>query len=202
MGFFFDTGINETSQQRFDVPEAQRLLAEAGFPNGEGFPTLSLMVTPAERRGGQILADILKRNLNIDVELDVQDFTVLVENFQTMNYDLLRIGSGGDFDPDDGLVDWMQTGSRFNGPNRNVDEMPFGFFSAAEVDELVDRQRVEADLDARRALVQQANAITSDKVASAFLHHGTEILVYRKEVNYPAESRITGLRDLDRVTVS
>ncbi|UCH26550.1 MAG: ABC transporter substrate-binding protein [Trueperaceae bacterium] len=202
MGFFFDTGINETSQQRFDVPEAQRLLAEAGFPNGEGFPTLSLMVTPAERRGGQILADILKRNLNIDVELDVQDFTVLVENFQTMNYDLLRIGSGGDFDPDDGLVDWMQTGSRLNGPNRNVDEMPFGFFSAAEVDELVDRQRVEADLDARKALVQQANAITSDKVASAFLHHGTEILVYRKEVNYPAESRITGLRDLDRVTVS
>jgi ABC-type transport system substrate-binding protein len=202
MAFYFDTGINETSQQRFDAAEAQRLLAEAGFPNGEGFPTLTLTVTPGARREGQIMADILKRNLNIEVELDVQDFTVLIENFQTMNFDLLRIGSGGDFDPDDGLVDWMQTGSRLNGPNRNVDEMPFGFFSDEEVDELVERERVEADLDARRALVQQANAISSDKVASAFLHHPAEVLVYRKEVTYPPEGFVTGLRDLDRVTVS
>ena len=34
MGFFFDDVINETSAQRFDVAEAQRLLAEAGFPGG------------------------------------------------------------------------------------------------------------------------------------------------------------------------
>jgi len=92
---------------------------------------------------------------------------VLIDEFDRMDFDLLRIGSGGDYDPDDGLVDWMQTTSKFNGPNRDKEKMPFGYFSDREVDELIDRQRVETDLNKRRELVQRANKITSDKVAAA-----------------------------------
>ncbi|MFQ5794868.1 MAG: ABC transporter substrate-binding protein [Candidatus Bipolaricaulia bacterium] len=202
MRFFFDTAINETSEQRFDPEAAQQLLAEAGFPNGRGFPTLKLLTTAGGRREGQILVDILNRNLNINVELDIREFPVLIDNFQAMDYDLLRIGSGGDFDPDDGVVDWMQTTSKFNGANRNKEEMPFGFFSEREVDELIDRQRVEPDLNRRKELVQRANQLTSDKVAGAFLFHPLDILVWRKEVNFPNASRIPGLVDLDRVTIA
>ncbi len=201
MGFFFDQQINETSQQRFDASEAQRLLAEAGFPNGEGFPTLTLTVTPAGRREGLVLADILRRNLGITVELDTKDFPVLIDNFDAMNFDILRLGSGGDFDPDDAMVDWLQTDSSFNGPARPVDEMPFGYFSDAEVDTLIQQQRIEPDLERRRELVQQANALVSNKVASAFLFHPLDVLVHRQEVNFPAVSRIPGLIDLDRVTI-
>jgi ABC-type transport system substrate-binding protein len=201
MRFFFDTAINETSEQRFDPDEARQLLADAGFPDGEGFPTIKVLVTPAGKREGEVLVDILKKNLNIDVELDLKDFPVLIENFDAMNFDLLRIGSGGDFDPDDALVDWMITTSKFNGPNRPEEEMPFGFFSDTEADELVDLERVETDLDKRKELVQQANQITSDKVAAAFLFHPLDILVRRKEVNYPDISRIPGLVDLDRTTI-
>jgi peptide/nickel transport system substrate-binding protein len=200
MRFFFDTAINETSEQRFDAAEAQRLLADAGFPNGEGFPALKLLITPAGKREGEIIVDILKQNLNIDVELDIKDWTVLIELFDTMDFDMVRIGSGGDYDPDDGLVDWMQTDSKFNGPNR-PDDMPFGLFSIKEVDELIEQERVETDLDKRKELVQKANKVTSDKVAAAFLFHPLDILVYRKEVNYPDKSRIPGLVDLDRTTI-
>ena len=126
-----------------------------------------------------------------------------------MEYDLLRLGSGGDFDPDDGLVDWMLSNSRFNGANRNdadlvekYGERAFGFFSADRVDELINEQAVTADPAARKALVQEANQLTSDKLASIFIFHGTEILVHRAEVTYPPESRIVGLRDLDRVSLS
>lgn len=202
MRFFFDTAINDTSEQRFDVDAARQLLADAGFPDGEGFPVLELTVTPAGRREGEVIVNMYKQNLNIDIELDVKDFTVLIEDSNVMNYDLQRLGSGGDFDPDDALLDWMITESRFNGPERNIDEMPFGFFSDSEVDELTGQQSVTADLDERKALVQQANKITSDKVAAVFTHHPLDILVYRKEVNFPDESRIPGLVDLDRTTIS
>ncbi|HEY64146.1 MAG TPA: ABC transporter substrate-binding protein [Caldilineae bacterium] len=202
MRFYFDTSINETSEQRFDLEEARRLLAEAGYPNGEGFPTLKLMVTPAGKREGEIIIDILKKNLNINVELDIKDFPVLIDHFDSMDFDMLRIGSGGDYDPDDALVDWMQTESKFNGPNRDKETMPFGFFSDKEVDELIEQERVETNLERRKELVQKANKITSDKVAAVFLYHPLDILVYRKEVNYPDESRIPGLVDLDRVTIA
>ncbi|GAB4538272.1 MAG: ABC transporter substrate-binding protein [Anaerolineae bacterium] len=202
MAFFFDTAINETSEQTFDLEAARQLLADAGFPNGEGFPTLRLLTTPAGRREGEIIANMYRENLNINIELDIKDFTVLIEDFDAMNFDLCRIGSGGDYDPDDALVDWMTTDSRFNGPNRNVEEMPFGFFSESRVDELTAQQSTETDLEARRELVREANQITSDKVAAVFTHHPLDILVYRQEVNYPDVSRIPGLVDLDRVSIS
>jgi len=202
MGFFFDDALPETSAQRFDVQEAQRLLAEAGYPDGEGFPELSLLVIPSQRREAQVIKNILKKNLNIDISIDQKDFPVLIEDNDKMNYDLMRLGSGGDFDPDDGLVDWMTTSSKFNGRLRNTDEMPFGFFSEAEVDALIAEQAVTADPEARREIVRKVNAITSNKVASAFLYHPANILVYRNTVNFPPESRIPGLVDMDRITLS
>jgi ABC-type transport system substrate-binding protein len=141
MGFYYDEAIAEVSEQRFDLGAAQQLLADAGFPGGEGFPKLQILCTPSTRRECMVIANMLKQNLGIEIELDTKDFPVLLDEFQAMNFDLCRLGSGGDYDPDDGIVDWVQTASKFNGLNRNEDEMPFGWFSDPEVDKLVDASR-------------------------------------------------------------
>lgn len=201
MGFYYDPAIGETSEQRFDLEEARRLLSAAGYPGGEGFPTLKIMNTASTRRDCLVIKGILKRNLGINIELDTKDFPVLIDDFQTMNFDLCRLGSGGDFDPDDGIVDWIQTESKFNGRKRDEAKMPFGWFSDPEVDALVAKQSVTANPEARRELVQKANKISSDKVAQTFLYHPPDVQVSRKEVNFPAVSRISGLVDLDRVTL-
>jgi peptide/nickel transport system substrate-binding protein len=200
--FFFDASLGESSNQRFDLEEAKRLLAEAGFPDGEGLPPLKILHIPDQRREVQVIANILKTNLGVEIEPDTKDFPVLIDEFDKMNFDLCRLGSGGDYDPDDALVDWMQTTSKFNGRLRDKDKMPFGNFSDARVDELVEQQRLETNPDKRKALVQEANKITSDKVASAFVFHQMDILVHTKAVNFPPQSRIPGLVDLDRTTVS
>lgn len=200
MGFYYDENIADSSNQRFDPDEARKLLADAGYPDGKGFPTLSLTTTPSGRREAQVVASILKENLNITIQLETQEWSVNVENFNSMNWDLRRSGSGGDFDPDDGLVDWMQTESKFNGRTRDKDKMPFGYFSDDEVDALIDAQSVEADPEKRKELVQKANQLTSDKVASVFLFHPANILVWSTKLDFPQESRIPGLVDLDRVS--
>ncbi|MEO0831198.1 MAG: ABC transporter substrate-binding protein, partial [Pseudomonadota bacterium] len=45
MGFYFDETLAETSEQAFDPEGAKQLLAEAGYPGGEGFPELRLQTT-------------------------------------------------------------------------------------------------------------------------------------------------------------
>jgi len=200
MGFFFDPDLGTTSPQRFDPEGAKQLLAEAGYPDGEGFPTIKFLHSPSQRREVQIIADIFKRNLGIEVALDTKDPNVGWEDFLKMDYDMTLIGSGGDFDPDDAVVDWMQTQSKFNGPNRDKDAMAFGYFSDKEADDLVDAQSLETDLDKRKAMVQKANWIHSSKVACAFLYHRMSTLVYRNTINYPDVSRIPGLVELDRIS--
>ncbi len=200
MRYYFDENLAETSNQRFDLEEAQKLMADAGYPGGKGFPTLRLSTTPSGRREAQVVANILKKNLGIKIQLETKEWSVSVEEFNTMKWDLRRSGSGGDYDPDDALVDWMQTNSKFNGRTRDREKMPFGYFSDKEVDALVNEESTEADLPKRRELVQKANKITSDKVASIFLYHPADILVYSNKINFPPESRIPGLVDLDRTS--
>jgi peptide/nickel transport system substrate-binding protein len=108
-------------------------------------------------------------------------------------------GSGGDYDPDDGIVDWMQTKSKFNGRARNKEIHPFGFFSSSEADTAIAEQSVTADPAERKKLVQEANAITSNKVACGFLYHPVDILVYNKKITVPTDARIPGLHELDRI---
>jgi peptide/nickel transport system substrate-binding protein len=198
----FDGDLPSASTQRFDLAAAKQLMADAGYPDGQGFPKLRLLTTPSGRRETLVVANQLKQNLGIDVEIETKDFPVLIEDFDAMKWDLVRLGSGGDYDPDDALVDWMQTTSKFNGRKRDQAKYPFGFFSDSEVDKLISEQSATADIDKRKEMVRKANKITSDKVASAFLFHQKNILIYHKSVNFPKESRIPGLVDLDRVTVA
>ncbi|MEL6809542.1 MAG: ABC transporter substrate-binding protein, partial [Pseudomonadota bacterium] len=202
MGFFFDEGLADTSEQAFDPEGAKALMAEAGFPDGAGFPTLKLQTTPNGRRAGLVVANILKQVIGINVEVDPKDFSIGIEEFNAMEIDLRLGGSGGDYDPDDGLVDWMQTKSKFNGPNRDTATKPFGFFSESEADSLTDQQSLTADPEARRALVQQANAITSNKVACGFLYHPVDVLVHSASVIVPEDARIPGLHELDRISLA
>ncbi|MGX0876591.1 ABC-type transport system substrate-binding protein [Roseovarius sp. MBR-154] len=122
-----------------------------------------MQTTPNTKRAGQVVANILRQVLDITVTVDPKDFSIGIEEFNKMESDLRPGDSGGDYDPDDGLVDWMQTTSKFNGPDRDKAEKPFGFFREAEADRLIDAQSVAVDPDERRELVRQANAISSDK---------------------------------------
>ena len=202
MGYYFDETLASTSEQAYDPEGSRELMAQAGYPGGKGFPEIKLQTTPNTKRDGLVVANILNQVLGISVVVDPKDFSVGIEEFDTMDYDLRLGGSGGDYDPDDGLVDWMQTTSKFNGRKRDKSKYPFGFYSEAESDALADQQAVTADPEARRELVRKANRITSDKVTCGFLYHPVDVLVHHKSVQVPEDARIPGLHELDRISLA
>ena len=82
-----------------------------------------LTLNPDDRRRGQVLADIMRREIGVEIQLDPVDNTVLGERRDRLDFDLLVQNSGGDFDPDDGLVDFMTTESKFNANARDKAEV-------------------------------------------------------------------------------
>ena len=82
-----------------DVEAAQQALADAGYPNGEGFPTITYYYSTNDtyKKTVEALANMLETNLNITIELKTADWAVFYEDVQNGDYQIAQMGWGGDY---------------------------------------------------------------------------------------------------------
>lgn len=81
------------------VEEAQKALAEAGYPNGEGLPELTYLYNTNEnnKKIAEALQGMWKQNLGVDVKLVNQDWAVFQESRKKGDYVMARGSWIGDF---------------------------------------------------------------------------------------------------------
>jgi len=97
----------------FDVAQARKLLAEAGFPDGRGFPKFGILYNTLEshKKLAEVLADQLHRNLQLDVAAYNQEWQSYQQSTRSLDYDLSRAGWVGDYeDPNTFLDLWLTNG--------------------------------------------------------------------------------------------
>jgi oligopeptide transport system substrate-binding protein len=120
---------------RHDPAEARRLLAEAGFPGGKGFPRIGILYNTMEdhKRIAEVVSDQLERTLGIDANPYNQEWQSYLEAGRALNYDVARAAWGADYADPNSFLDMFVT----NGANNQT-----GFSS-----ELYDRLiRMAADV--------------------------------------------------------
>jgi oligopeptide transport system substrate-binding protein len=91
-GFY---GLGESAQ----VKEAQKLLAEAGYPNGKGFPELTYKyyTHPLIKKLIEAIQQMWKKNLNIDIKLATSEWKVYYPEIRKLNFDISQMGWGADY---------------------------------------------------------------------------------------------------------
>ncbi len=91
-----DYGIDPNKAQ---VEEARKLLAEAGYPNGEGFPTLELVYNTSENHKAiaEAIQEMWKQNLGINVTLTNQEWAVFQDTRHQGNFSIARAGWLADY---------------------------------------------------------------------------------------------------------
>ena len=131
-----------------NVEEARRLLAEAGYPNGEGFPELVYKYPSLEldTDTAQVIQEQLKQNLNISIQLQPQELQTNYSDRRAGDFDLCRMNWTADFaDPYTYLSMLLSNGTyNCSGINDPV------------YDKLVEASSRELDAQKRTTLIHEA----------------------------------------------
>jgi len=141
----------------YDPEQARALLADAGYPNGEGFPTFEILYNTQEnhRKIAIAIQEMWREQLNINVSIVNQEWQVYLESVDNMNYDVARRGWVGDYVDPNTYLDMYITG----GGNNNVG------FSNPRYDEIViDEAPLKLDNKERFALYREAETILMNEM--------------------------------------
>ncbi|MBK6724385.1 MAG: peptide ABC transporter substrate-binding protein [Acidobacteria bacterium] len=91
---FFPTSTKKDGTLSLDVAKAKELLSKAGFPNGDNFPAVRLVVNrnDMQQRVARSVARMWKQNLGIETQLIVKESSEIEATKLAGEYDLIRRG--------------------------------------------------------------------------------------------------------------
>ena len=134
-----------------DVATAQKLLAEAGYPNGEGFPTVEYLYNTADnhKKIGEALQNMWQTELGVTVNLNNQDWNVFLQNRKDGNFQIARNGWIADYNDPCTFLDMWYT----DGGNNDAQ------YSNPDYDAAIDAAKATSDPEERMKAFHEAEDI-------------------------------------------
>ena len=149
----------EESGQLFkeDVAEAKKLLAEAGYPDGQGLPPITLLYNTNENHKAvaEAVQEMWKKNLGVDVELVNQEWKVYLQTRKTGQAQIARAGWVGDYLDPMTFADYLLS----NGTNN------YGKYANSQYDVLVKQAQQSNDQGVRMQAMHDAEKIAIGDMA-------------------------------------
>ena len=91
---FLPLGSDHTAKLTLDVERARLLLEKAGYANGQGFPSIRLVINrnDTQQRVARTVARMWKQNLNLDTQIVVKETSEIAAVKSSGEFDVIRRG--------------------------------------------------------------------------------------------------------------
>jgi oligopeptide transport system substrate-binding protein len=186
---------------RTDAEQAKAWLAEAGYPDGEGFPEVILMhnVSEAHAKIAQAIAAMWKETLGVDVQIETQEFRGYL---QTLKKDtpvedvphIFRMGWCADYpDQNNWVHEVFNTEAGANRARRGCLDPNCSEVQPTKFDELTRQGALEQDPEKRKEIYREAERILiEEETAIAPIYHYTFITMSKPWVTERYNSTLAG----------
>ena len=170
--------FRKTSQEAFfkddDLAAAQKLLADAGYPGGKGFPTFSLLynTSNAHKSIAEAIQQMWKKNLGITATLKSEEWGVYLDDRNNLNYQVARAGWIGDYADPNTFLDMWLTGGGNNGTG----------WSNKSYDALIAKAKTTVDPKARMETMHAAEKILMTEMPIIPIYYYTNPVLLKKTI--------------------
>lgn len=144
----------DTANFEANLEEAKQLLADAGYPNGEGLPSITYSTNDAGYH--KVVAEYLQQawaEIGVDLQVDIVEWASFTPMRRNGDYDASRNGWVGDYSDPSNMLDL------FYSTNGNND----GKFNNADYDAAMDLSRTTLDAAERSAALHEAEDILMEE---------------------------------------
>ena len=131
--------------------KARQLLAEAGYPNGEGFPVVEYLynTSDAHKAVAEALQNMWEQELGVTVTLNNQEWAAFLQTRKNGDYSIARNGWISDYNDPISFLDMWMTG----GGNNDAQ------YANPEYDNIIKEAKATSDAAERMKLLHQAEDI-------------------------------------------
>ena len=155
---YMDKSSSEWIPEDYETAKtmAQEALAEAGYPGGEGFPTITYSTNDSgyHKAVAEYLQQCYKEVLGIDLEIEIVEWSSFTPMRRAGDYEMARNGWSFDYNDPSSMLELFMTG------NDNND----GQYSNPEFDQMMESTKI-ADKTERFANLHTAEEIVMEDYA-------------------------------------